>query len=95
MTHPPSVSEQINSLVSDLNHQVTGSLARLEGLYRLYQQEGKFREDLWEQAFGEAKAQLHDSLGQGFILCAQQRSVPNRHSSVGETNIGGPAIILG
>ncbi len=94
MTHPHSVSEQIDSIVSDLNHQVTGNLARLEGLYRLYQQEGKFREDLWEQAFSDAKVQLHSSLEQGFTLCAQQRSISSQYNS-GKMPTGEPVMILG
>ena len=62
-------SNQLSGIVSNLNHKVTGNLARLEGLYRLYQQEGSFRDELWERAFEEAKDQLRDVLEQGFIIC--------------------------
>ena len=63
---PPA---QLAAIVFNLNHKVTGSLARLEGLYLLYQQEGSFREELWEQAFEDAREQLGELLGQGFKLC--------------------------
>lgn len=65
-------SDQLSGIVSNLNHKVTGSLARLEGLYRLYQQEGNFRDELWERAFEDAKQQLREVLGPGFDLCASQ-----------------------
>ena len=70
MTTPQSTSEQLDQIVSKLNHRVTGSLTRVEGLYRLYQQEGHFRDELWEQAFTDAKVQIHELLGQSFALCA-------------------------
>ena len=70
MTTTATQSAQLSGIVSNLNHKVTGSLARLEGLYRLYQQEGNFRDELWEQAFEDAKSQLREVLGQGFNLCA-------------------------
>ena len=70
MTTTTTSSDQLSGIVSNLNHKVTGSLARLEGLYRLYQQEGSFRDELWEQAFEDAKHQLKEVLGQSFSLCA-------------------------
>ena len=72
MTHFNSTlpAAQFSEIISSLNHKVTGSLARLEGLFHLCQQEGDLRDELWEQAFDEAKVQVGLALHQGFQLCS-------------------------
>lgn len=74
MTTTVDTSDQLDRIVSTLNHKMTGSLARLEGLYLLYQQEGKLRDELWQQAFEDAKDQLCNLLGQSFTLRAEQKN---------------------
>ena len=66
---PTSPNDQeFHQLISNLNHKVTGSLARLEGLYLLYKKEGNLRDDLWEKAFQQARQETQRLLMQSFAL---------------------------
>ncbi|MEM9671185.1 MAG: hypothetical protein ACFB15_04285 [Cyclobacteriaceae bacterium] len=60
---------ELNEIISRLNHQITGTLARLEGLYLLYKQEGQLRDELWEAAFQQAKQETYSELECSFALC--------------------------
>ncbi|WKN41925.1 hypothetical protein [Tunicatimonas pelagia] len=68
MPSPQSPELALNEIVSRLNHQMTGTLARLEGLYLLYKQEGQLRDELWEAAFQQAKQETFAELNRSFAL---------------------------
>lgn len=72
MTSNAHSETSLDQVISQLNHKMTGSLARLEGLYLLYRQEGELRDDVWEQAFLQAKQETHQLLQQSFTFCQQQ-----------------------
>lgn len=68
--------QELHQIVSSINHKVTGNLARLEGLYLLYKEEGVMRDDLWEEAFHQAQQETHLLLIQSFALSQSQQENP-------------------
>ncbi|MEM9832934.1 MAG: hypothetical protein AAF944_20040 [Bacteroidota bacterium] len=69
MPSSPNPERPLDEIISRLNHQMTGSLARLEGLYLLYQQEGYLRDELWEATLEQAKQEVFTELKKSFALC--------------------------
>ena len=61
-------TELLSEIVSRLNHQMTGTLARLEGLYLLYKEEGQLWDDLWEATLQQAKLETFAELNRSFVL---------------------------
>jgi hypothetical protein len=68
---PSTINLQLSlhEIVSRLNHKMTGTLARLEGLYFLYKQEGQLRDELWEAAFQLGKQETSAELERSFAYC--------------------------
>lgn len=71
MTSNTLTNTSLEQVISQLNHKMTGSLARLEGLYLLYRQEGELRNDIWEQTLQQAKQETHQLLQLSFEFCRQ------------------------
>ncbi|MEO0330334.1 MAG: hypothetical protein AAF223_01425 [Bacteroidota bacterium] len=69
MSTSPNQELSLDEIISRLNHQMTGTIARLEGLYLLYQQEGYLRDELWEEALQQAKQETFTELKQSFAIC--------------------------
>lgn len=65
-------AQEFHQLISKLNHKVTGNLARLEGLYLLYKEEGALRDDLWEKAFQQARQETQTLLMESFALALSE-----------------------